>query len=122
MARRKGSGYEDILFERYPELQKTSNSGATHGDGDLRHPNFLVEAKDHGNEGFSLSRTDFLKLKRQSTQWSQGRWVYFFRNRTGDEVIMLNRKLFDEMLEVLHGTLVAECPECKTEIEMEFDW
>ena len=122
MTQRPGTSYEDIIRERHPEFQKTSNSGATHGDGDLRHPNFLVEAKDRGTEGFSLPRKEFLKLQRQSANWSRGQWAYFFRNRTGEEVVILNRELFEEMLEVLHGALVAECPKCKTEIEMEFDW
>ena len=121
MAKRRGTGYEDTIAERYG-FDKTSNSGAKHGDGDLRHRNFLVEAKDHGTEGFSLPRKEFLKLRRQSTNWSQGRWAYFFRNRTGDEVVILNRELFDQILEVLEGALVAECPSCNGEVEMEFDW
>lgn len=117
MAQNPGTPYELHLGERFG-FCKNSGSGNKHGDGDLRHRCFLVEAKDHGKENFNLPRSDYLKLRAQSLQWAEGNWVYFFRNVHGEEAVTMNVDLFETLLSIADGGI--ECPECGTVVEA--DW
>jgi len=117
MAQNPGTPYELALLERFG-FQKTAGSGSVHGDGDLRHRCFLVEAKDHSKENFNLPRTDFLKMRRQALMHAGGQWVYFFRNAHGEQAVTMNIELFETLLGIADGGV--ECPECKTVVEV--DW
>lgn len=114
-----GRRYEEILAERYG-LRRTPGSGNVHGDGDLRHKRFLIEAKDHGKESFNLSRNDFLKMGRQAGVYYGGKWVYFFRNKFGEEAVTMNVDLFNILLSIAENRHQRGCPECGAVLEN--DW
>ena len=120
MSPRAGEPFEEEIQEAF-DFQWTSNSGAVHGDADLRHSGgrFIIECKDdRRHEGVSVDAEDLLKMKQQAALFGDSNWVRFVRNKAGEIVVMLNQNLFKTMLSVCDGKIV--CPECKTRIQP--DW
>lgn len=109
MARRPGTGLEKTIEARYG-FRRTSNSGATYGDGDLRHPSgrFIVESKDWNTEGFSIPGKDLKKIIDQAKRFGDGNFVWFQRTKDGTVVVGMNEDLFALMLAVCDG--VIQCP------------
>lgn len=120
MSQRPGTAFEEEIQERF-DFSKTTNSGAVHGDGDLRHDGgrFIVECKDdRRHEGMSIPSGDFLKMKQQAALFGDSNWVRFVRRKNGEISVTMNVQLFETMLSVCDGKIV--CPECKTRLKP--DW
>lgn len=115
---RAGTAYEKAVAERYG-FRVTSNSGAVHGDADLRHDGgrFIVECKDRGTEAFSIPGSDVKKMDREARLYGDGNWVRFMQNKEGRTVVAMNEELFKVLLDIADG--VIKCP-CGKKIQP--DW
>jgi len=70
--KRLGTNLEEYVFDTMPGASWTSNSGATHGDADLRHSTYVVECKEEkSKKPVSFSEKDLLKLIQQATNQSK---------------------------------------------------
>ena len=110
MARRAGTGLEKTVSEKFG-FSGTANSGAKHGDADLRHKSgrFIVECKDRGTEGVSIPGSDLKKMKQQAISYGDGNLVRFMRNKDGTTVVAMNEELFELLLGIADGVIVCPC-------------
>lgn len=110
MARRAGSSFEDHVAAEYG-FTHTTNSGAKHGDGDLRHSGgrFIVECKDLGIEGFSIPAAGYKKVVQQALSHGDGNFVWFQRNAQGKVVVSMNEELFKLLFTVADGVITCPC-------------
>lgn len=110
MARRAGTGLELTVAAKYG-FKGTANSGAIHGDADLRHKSgrFIVECKDRGTESVSVPGPDIKKMEQQALLYGDGNWVRFMRNKQGKTIVAMNEELFRLFLQIADGVIVCPC-------------
>jgi hypothetical protein len=119
MSTRPGTPWEEAARERYG-FQPTANSGAVHGDADLRHKGgrFVVECKDGYGDHISIPKKQLLKMEKQALLFGDGNWARLMRTDNGRVVVAMNERLFETLLSVADGVIV--CPDCKTKLQP--DW
>lgn len=108
---RQGESFEKNIAEDLG-TKRTCNSGAKWGNGDLQHPDAILEAKDRGAEGFSMPYKDFLKLKKEMLAHHRRYWAYFVRNVHGDKVVVIPYEVAVAMFAVGGDDNNHRCSNC----------
>lgn len=108
---RQGESFEKNIAADL-DTTRTCNSGAKWGDGDLRHPEAILEAKDRGAESFSMPRNDLLKLQKEAMTHHRRYWAYFIRNKHGEKVAVIPYELAISFFSNHGDDMVHKCSNC----------
>jgi Holliday junction resolvase len=82
-------------------FRQTAGSGSVFKDGDLSHPQYVVECKvRNSTSGLSISGSDLVKLIKEAKK--QGKeWLAILENRDGVKSVMMDLNQFATLLEEL---------------------
>jgi hypothetical protein len=101
MSRAIGDEFEDLIYSVLGDINKTTNSGAKFGNGDLANSNIIIECK---NKDLPRLRPDWKEIEKVIKQANNsGReWAYIQRNQAGTFVIV-DFNFFQELFNKFYG-------------------
>lgn len=68
-------------------LDSTARSGAHWDDGDLKHPDFVIECKYKSQPNLTFPKNERTKLQEQAKRLLKD-WIYLQSNNSGDYAVM----------------------------------
>ncbi len=95
MSRKVGDKFEKKVAQKL-DAKRTSNSGATFGNGDLTNDTFLIECKVKTTESLSISAREYKKAKQQADK--HGKDVIFCQKTKLGEFAILSLETLRELL------------------------
>jgi len=85
-----GDEFEEVVLDKLgPGFSKTAGSGSVWKDGDIRHPELVVECKVKNTaNSISCPRSELDHLQREAHIQCKD-WMYVQRNKHGEELVLL---------------------------------
>ena len=90
---------EETVLATFPDTKKTKGSGSVRGDGDLHHPDYMLECKTNNkSEGISISKADLRKGIQQALKVNR-RPIFVMKNALGQTWVCVPYMEFINLLE-----------------------